>query len=62
MTVKVVRDGDSIIALIGPDLQSGIAGTGETTPEALRNFDDRIERTKWPLPGLEITRKPIRVN
>jgi hypothetical protein len=62
MTVQLVRDGNAIIALIGPNLQDGIAGCGDTAPEALRDLADAIEREKWPLPQLAAREpRPIRV-
>jgi hypothetical protein len=60
--VQLVRDGNAIIALIGPDLQTGIAGSGNTAPEALRDLANAIEREKRPLPELEPEQpKPVRV-
>ena len=53
MTVQLLRDGDSIGAMIGRDLQTGIAGFGNTAPEALRDLADAIEREHYPLPELE---------
>jgi hypothetical protein len=50
MTVELVRDENGIIALIGHNLQDGIAGYGNTVPEALRNLADAMEREKWRLP------------
>ena len=62
MIVQVVRDGNAIIALIGADLQNGIAGCGDTASEALRDLADAIEREKWPLPELAApSPKPVRV-
>jgi hypothetical protein len=52
VTVQLVRDGSAIIALIGADLHDGIAGCGDTAPEALRDLANAIEREKWPLPEL----------
>jgi len=47
--VKVFRDGDGWIALLGENLQVGIAGTGLTPSDALFNlslegapFDDAV--------------------
>ena len=53
MLVELLRDGDSIGAMIGPDLQTGVAGFGYTAPEALRALADAIERENYPLPELE---------
>jgi hypothetical protein len=56
MTVELVRDGKSILALISPDLQAGISGAGDTVPEALRNLAGAIERENWQF--LDLARKP----
>ena len=36
---KVFRQGETFIALLGPDLQRGIVGLGNTVENALRAFD-----------------------
>jgi hypothetical protein len=36
---KVVRQGDTFIALLGRDIQHGIVGIGNTVENALRAFD-----------------------
>ena len=51
--VELLRDGDSILAVISRNLQSGIAGWGYTGPEALRKLADAIEREHYPLPELD---------
>ena len=62
MTVELGRDENGIIALIGHNLQDGIAGYGNTVPEALRGLADAIERENWPLPELDPPAgRPIRV-
>jgi hypothetical protein len=62
VTVQLVRDGNAIIALIGPDLHQGIAGSGNTAAEALRDLANAIERENWPLPELEPEQpKPVRI-
>jgi hypothetical protein len=61
MTIELVWDGDSVIALIGRDLQTGIAGVGDSASEALRDLANAIERKKWQLPGKEKPRGPVRV-
>ena len=53
MTVELVRDENGIIALIGHNLQEGIAGYGNTVPEALRSLADAIARENWPLAELD---------
>ena len=53
MTIQLVRDGDTIIALMGRNLQEGVSGYGDTVPEALRELASAIEREKWEFPELE---------
>jgi len=61
MTVYLVRDRNAIIALIGRDLQVGIAGSGDSVPEALRDLATAIEREKRTFPELESRPgKPVR--
>lgn len=43
ITVQVFRDVDAICALIGPDIQSGVGGFGDTVPDALRDLASQIE-------------------
>ena len=50
-TVTLMRDGNQIVALLGPDLQAGIGGFGDTSIEALRDLADQMEFEKHPLPG-----------
>lgn len=38
MNIKTFRDGNKWIALLGSDLQSGTAGSGNTEQEALENL------------------------
>jgi hypothetical protein len=61
MTIEVVLDGNAIIALIGRDLQTGIAGAGDTVPEALRDLASALEREKIRFPELEHRLTPVRV-
>lgn len=35
----LTRDGDQFIALLGPDLQTGIVGIGDTPHKAMLDFD-----------------------
>ena len=51
--MQLRRNGNHIIALIGRDLRDGIAGYGDTAPEALRSLARAIERNYWPLPELD---------
>ena len=46
-TVSIIRDGDAVIAMLGPDLQAGIGGFGDTIPEALRDLSAAMERENW---------------
>lgn len=49
-SVELSRDGNQICALIGPDLQEGVAGFGGTTPAALRDLAKQLEEYgHWPL-------------
>ena len=57
--VQLIRDGNAIGAMIGPDLQAGISGWGATASEALRELADAIERENWALP--ELDPRPVRV-
>lgn len=41
--VRVLHDGDMVCALIGPNLQEGIAGFGSTVPDALRDLAAEFE-------------------
>jgi hypothetical protein len=53
VTVQLIRDGNAVGAIIGPDLQIGISGWGATAAEALRELASAIERENWPLPELK---------
>ena len=59
MTVELRREGKVIIALIGRDLQTGIAGYGETASEALRDLAAAIQCEHWPLPEIDPPRQPF---
>ena len=62
MTVELFRDGDTIMALIGPNCQVGIAGYGGTAAQALRSLADALERENWALPELDRARlRPLRI-
>ena len=62
MTVELIRDENGVIALIGHNVQDGIAGYGNTVPEALRDLAEAIERENWPLRELDPPGgRPIRV-
>jgi hypothetical protein len=58
----LMRDGNAIAAMIGPDLQAGISGWGDTAPEALRDLATALERENWPMPELDPPpARPVRV-
>jgi hypothetical protein len=45
--IRVTRDGNTIIAMVGPDLEVGLGGFGQTIPEALQNLADNMEKEHW---------------
>jgi hypothetical protein len=48
--------------MIGPDLQAGISGWGDTAADALRDLAAAIERESWPLSELNSApARPVRV-
>jgi len=53
-TVTLMRDGNQIVALLGPDLQAGIGGFGDTAVEALRDLAGPME--------FEITVCPVSIS
>jgi len=53
MTVELQRRENMVIAMIGRDLQAGIAGYGESAAEALRDLAAALQCEKWPLPELD---------
>jgi hypothetical protein len=62
VTVTVIRDGNAIIAMTGPDLQVGISGCGDTAADALRELATALERESWPLPELDpLPGRPVRI-
>jgi len=46
--IKVYRDGDSICALLGEDIQSGHAGFGPTVSDALYGLAHDLRRQPLP--------------
>jgi len=52
-TVFLMRDGDQVVALLGPDLQAGISGFGDTAIQALRDLVDQMECEKYRLEGID---------
>jgi hypothetical protein len=51
--VTLARDGNQIIAMIGPDLQAGIGGFGDTVAKALRDLAYRMEAENFRLPAID---------
>jgi hypothetical protein len=41
--IAILRDGNKICALVGPNLQEGLAGFGDTAAEALRELAQQVE-------------------
>ena len=52
-TVMLMRDGTEIVALLGPNLQTGICGFGDTVIDALRDLVDEMECEKFRLEGVD---------
>ena len=52
-TVTIMRDGNQVAALLGPDLQAGIGGFGDTAIEALRDLAAQMEFEKYRLEGID---------
>lgn len=44
--ITITVDGDKFCALIGPNIQAGVAGFGDTPTEALEALTDELERIK----------------
>jgi hypothetical protein len=54
--VVVMRHENRIIAVIGPENQSDLAGFGDTAAGALRDLADKMNAAKYPLPGIDFER------
>ena len=52
-TIMLMRDGTQIVAMLGPDVQTGISGFGDTVVEALRDLVDEMECEKYRLKGTD---------
>jgi hypothetical protein len=52
-TVALMRDGNQIVAMLGPDIQAGISGFGDTTIEALKDLAAQMECEKYRLEGID---------
>jgi hypothetical protein len=48
-----MRHENKIIAVIGPEGQEDIAGFGDTAANALRDLADKMDGTKYRLPGTD---------
>jgi hypothetical protein len=51
--VALMRDGNQIVAMLGPDIQAGISGFGDATIEALKDLAAQMECEKYRLEGLD---------
>ena len=49
LTIKISLDGDKWCALIGKNLQEGLAGFGGSPAEAIRNLANDIVIHRWNL-------------
>ena len=47
LNIKVYKDGDKFYALMGEDVQEGVAGVGNTPEQALQNFLDNLELKEY---------------
>jgi len=57
MSVRLFELGLGVCALIGADCETGIAGYGDTAPEALRDLAANLRRQglDWSAPELELS-------
>jgi hypothetical protein len=50
--IELPKGSNAWAAILGPNLQEGVGGFGETVPEALRDLAAQIERERWePIDG-----------
>jgi hypothetical protein len=56
--IGVVCEGNKIMAMVGPDLQQGLGGFGDTIPEALRDLAERMEKEKWIFETVNLRQPP----
>lgn len=47
INIELVLDGNAWGAMIGPNLQEGISGWGDTPSAALRDLATRIDTEEW---------------
>ena len=52
-TVALMRDGNQIVAMLGPDIQAGICGFGDTAIEAMKDLAAQMECEKYRLEGID---------
>ena len=52
-SVTLMRGGNQIVALLGPDLQAGIGGFGDTAVDAPRDLAAQMEFENHRLPGID---------
>ncbi len=43
----IMRDGNQFVVIVGMDLVEGVAGFGDTIPDALRDLATNMEREGW---------------
>jgi hypothetical protein len=48
-----MREGNQILATIGPEGESDLWGFGNTAVQAIRALADRMESEKFQLPGID---------
>lgn len=48
LTIEVTQDGNKVAALIGENLQEGVAGFGDTLADALRDLAENLEKQVLP--------------
>jgi hypothetical protein len=51
--VMLMRDGTQIVAILGPDIQTGISGFGDTAIEAMKDLAAQMECEKYRLEGID---------
>ena len=52
-TVFLMRDGNQIVAMLGPDIQAGISGFGDTAIGAMKDLVAQMECEKYRLEGID---------
>jgi len=54
LEVKISLDGSSYCAMVGEELQSGLAGFGDTPCYALKELINEMEYNSWSINGMTI--------